>query len=573
MSSVGSIDLINRLKAMSGGNSSIYNFQHMSYGTDKGHGRSIIERNQRFPGMTALGFNAEYMYIHTAQDLRKIIKYLSTALEDGKQGAYVHTGMKTVLEDPLTRRTKYKIKKTPTVCHGWNMHNNSQFYCIETHDSFLKLRKLESHIKKWDMRGDRKAQVLETLKEVEKFMVEIEDIQIKQYGIVASTDYNGYSQWGNSLGAIKVTVGQYVHVSCKGCGRPHSEHVVTRSCHHVCPHCGMQFPKSNIQMVAQMRTNDEGQQCGFHHADPSCEPGEMWANVKKGNRNIMAWVNQDYKKKAEVKIKTLIGHICDKLNIDGGDGESYIRKWAWKKYELYAKWLFKQGRWDDKKNKMGQWQLAAAFVWYSILSLEARTYCSSKWSLNKICEAAAELQKYDAYTPNYSRKAAAINKKRKAEGLKPVSARQTRALRLDTVHRYAEEISKEFPNFKTMFGIEVPELCSIDVQRGAEETLKATTDEYVDLIGKLSVDVPLPRDSSWDTDIVLNDKGYIMAEPDMPGTGYSCGLRKGDIIRSIDGIKCPKTVEETFDIIIKTKSKRPKTEGEKLKPIMITVLR
>ena len=115
--------------------------------------------------------------------------------------------------------------------------------------------------------------------------------------------------------------------------------------------------------------------------------------------------------------------------------------------------------------------------------------------------------------------------------------------------------------------------CSIDVQRGAKETLKATTDEYVDLIGKLSIEVPLPRDAPWDTDIVLSEKGYIMAEPDMPGTGYTCGLRKGDIIRTIDGDKCPKTVEETFDIIIKAKSKRPKTDGEKLKPIMITVLR
>ena len=544
----------------------------MAFGNDKGHGSSIVERNQRFPGMTALGFNAEYMYIHTAKDLRKIIKYMESTLEDGKQGAYVHTGTKAV-QDPLTRRTVYKIKKTPTVCHGWNMDNNSQFYCIETHDSFLKLRKLESHIKKWDMRGERKAQVLETLKQVEKFMVEIEDIQIKQWGIVASTDYNGYSNWGNSLGAIKITVGKYVNVSCTGCGRPHSEHVVTQSSHHVCPHCGMTFKHSNIQMVAQMRMNEEGVQTGFHHAAPGCELGEMWAHVKKGSRNIMAFVNQDYKRKAEVKLKTLIGHICDKLNCDNGDGEHYIRIWAWKKYELYAKWLFKQGRWEDRKNKMGTWQLAAAFVWYAILSMEQRTYCSSKWSLNNICEAAAELQKFDAWTPNYHRKAEAINKKRKAEGLKPVSARQTRALRLDTVHRYAEEISKEFPNFKAMFGIDIPELCSIDVQRGAEETLKATTDEYVDLIGKLSIEVPLPRDSGWDTDIVLNDKGYIMAEPDMPGTGYSCGLQKGDILRMIDGNKCPKTVEETFDIIIKAKSKRPKTDGEKLKPIMITVLR
>ena len=117
---------------------SVYNFQHMAFGNDKGHGSSIIQRNERFPGMSALGFNAEYMYIHTAKDLRKIITYMEASLEDGKQGAYIHTGTK-MIQDPLTRRTVYKIKKTPTVCHGWNMHNNSQFYCIETHDSFLKL--------------------------------------------------------------------------------------------------------------------------------------------------------------------------------------------------------------------------------------------------------------------------------------------------------------------------------------------------------------------------------------------------------------------------------------------------
>lgn len=551
---------------------SVYNFQYLVRGSITGDGGAIVERNERFPGMTALGFNAEYMYIHTAADMARIIKYLDAALVNGKQGAYVHTGMKTI-QDPLTRRTVYKVRKTPTVCHGWNMHNNTQFYCIETHDSFLKLRKLDDRIKKWDMRGDKKLAVMEALKEVHAYMVAIEDYQIEKYSIIASTDYNGYSQWGNSIGTVKITLGQYAGVSCKGCARPHSEHVVTQSHHHVCPHCGMQFKHSNIQMVSQMQMNEEGQQTGFHHAAPGMKLGEMWASGKKGSRNIMAWVNQDYKTQAEVKIKTLIGVICDKLNCDNGDGEQFIRKWAWRKYEIYIAWLFKQGRWDDKKNKMGQWQLAAAFVWYSILSMEQRTYCSSKWSLNNICEAAADLQKFDAYIPNYNRKAAAINKKRKAEGLKLINARQTRTLRLDTVHRYAEEISKEFPNFKAMFGIDIPELCSIDVQRGAKETLKATTDEYVDLIGKLSIEVPLPRDAGWDTDIVLNEKGYIMTEPDMPGTGYNCGLRKGDILRTIDGTKCPKTVEETFDVIIKAKSKRPKTDGEKLKPIMITVLR
>jgi len=550
---------------------SIYNFQHMVHGSTTGLGKAIVERNERFPGMSALGFNAEHMYIHTAADMKKIIDYMEQKMENGKQGAYIHTGMKTV-EDPLTRRTVYKVRKTPTLVHGWNMHNNSQFYCIETHDSFLKLRKLDSHINKWDLRGDRKLAVIQALNEVHKFMVDMEDHQLKAYRIIPSTEYNGYSQWGNSLGTVKITVGTYNAVSCSGCGRPHSEHVVTQSSHHVCPHCGMQFKHSNIQMVSQMRMNEEGVQTGFHHAAPGCELGEMWAAVGKGNRNMMAFVNQEYKTKANKKLKTLIGCICDKLNCDSGDGEHYIRIWAWKKYEIYAKWLFKEGKWEDKKNKMGTWQLAAAFVWYSILSVEQRTYTSSKWSLNTICEAAAELQKYDAYTPNYERKAVLINKKRKAGGLRPVQARVTRGLRLDTVHRYAEEISKEFPKFKTMFGIDIPELCSIDVQRGAAETLKSTTDEYVDLIGKYSIDIPLPRDMSWETDIVL-DGTYISLDPDTPGTGYSCGIQKGDILRTIDGIKCPKTVEETFDIIIKAKSKRPKTEAEKIKPVIITVLR
>ena len=72
-------------------------------------------------------------------------------------------------------------------------------------------------------------------------------------------------------------------------------------------------------------------------------------------------------------------------------------------------------------------------------------------------------------------------------------------------------------------------------------------------------------------DIVLNTK-LIKIEPDTEGLGFSLGLRKGDILRAINGVSCPTNVEGAYDLIIAAKSKRAKT-GEKLKPIKLTILR
>ena len=316
-------------------------------------------------------------------------------------------------------------------------------------------------------------------------------------------------------------------------------------------------------MVPQLRMNEEGDQVGFHHAPVGAVLGENWMNIKKtAHRCIVSQTNITYKKKTENQINTKIGRICDILNCDGGDAEHFIRKYAWKKYELYSNWLFKEGKWDGKRNVMGQWSIAAVFVWYSILQLEFRIMKSSVWTLSEICKAANELQDSDAYIPNYAKK------RKRAGGFR---ARKTRAVRLETVHRYACEIATTWAQYDRAVGMTIPALTSIDVLRTQGEDMKTVVDVYAECQGKKSFVFPMPRDQPWDLDIVLDTK-LIKIEPDTEGLGFQLGLRKGDILRAINGVSCPTDVEGAYELIIAAKSKKAKTEG-KLKPIKLTILR
>ncbi len=278
----------------------------------------------------------------------------------------------------------------------------------------------------------------------------------------------------------------------------------------------------------------------------------------------------DYKERCIAKINTMIGSICEQIQVDTGDSEGHIRKWAWNRYETYADWLFKQGRWEGLKNKMGAWQIAATFVWYSILSWEDKINTPSQFSLSKISQAAQELQDGDTYIPNYARRL----KRRKIEASKTgkvitkKKARVTRKVSMTTIHRYAIAISEEWPQYKIHINVEIPSVTSIEVSRDANTTSTEAVSMYAELRGKMCHEIFLPKNVSWDMDIVMDDKlKFIRTEPDIDGLAFQQGLRHGDVIRTINGQKCPTSVDDTFKMISKLKQESNK------KSITISILR
>jgi hypothetical protein len=504
----------------------------------------IKERNMQYVDMCQLGYDAHKLIIHTPKQMAKLIGIFERHAEDGKMG------------HRLDLRKRGKFTEFP-----WTVLSmNATIFSIQ---STYHIKTINVPPVKWDVRCDTKNTVLNTLKEAAEWQKSMK-VHDDKRGRIASSAYNGYNEYGNSYGVLELHVGVFRGSACGNCKRPHYEHVIASNSFHVCPFCGWQYPGSNIQMVAQLRTNDDGVQMGHHHAapgmttDPFCYMG--------GKRSLASMINQGYRVKVDNRIKTMIGVICDKLNCDNGDGEHHLRIWAWKKYEHYSAWLAKEAKWEGVKNKMGQWQIAAAFVWMSILQYEKRIFQSTVWSLSTICETAAELQDGDAYIPNY-----ALQAKRKRK--QPTKIRKTRKVRLETVHRYAQEISSEYPRFSSVFGIIIPDIHSIECMRQSGTQMKSATDKYTMLQGKSAINITLPPDQSWDIDIIIKND-FIVVEPDLDGLGFKLGLRTGDIIRSINGTGCPKTVDDTFDVICDAKAKKIKTvSGYKLKPITITVLR
>ena len=520
---------------------SILNYSHTQWQNTNASVK-IQQRNEKYRGMAAMGHDAHRIIIHTPKQMQKLMSLVSTHMEDGKIGHRMYISKK--IHDTLNY--PFKIFQKNTL-----IYNFKSSYVIK---SLKEVKHVE-----WDTQNYTVKELLKSLKEAQQWQLGMQKYDEKR-GIVASSKYNGYNEYGNSYGVLEFIVGKYRGVACKGCGRPHYESIVKPDSFHACTYCGMLYKHSNIQMVAQLRTNDEGEQVGFHHAAPGMTTDPF---VHRGKRTMLSYYNQEYQVKADNRIKTMISCICDNLNCDTGDGELHIRIWAWKKYEQYSKWLQKESKWEGIKNKMGKWQIAASFVWMSILSYEARIYQSTIWSLSTICKEAAALQEGDAYIPNYNRRKRKVNQK----------VRTTRKIKLETVHRYADEISKEFPNFQKLFGITIPHINSIEVSRGTNVNAKEATDLYTKLQGKTSFEIPLPPNLPWDLDII-NDGSLIIIKPDINGLGFKLGLVENDILRTINGHKCPKTVDETYAIVQKCKSKKIKTShGVTIKPIILTVLR
>lgn len=504
-------------------------------GNNRPEGSAVLQRNREYPVMTGLGYNCHRFIVHDTAELDTLLRMIGQYGENGKMGMRF-----------------WKPEGNGTFI--W-VGENAALYSI----SNIPWQQVPDKLKKtWDLQYDSKNIVVEKLKEASAHMTELKKLD-------GGRQTSKTNKWCYSKGALQLTVGLFEHgTKCIGCTRPHYEHIVKANSFHVCPYCGMEYKHSNIQLVPQLRMNEEGAQVGMHHAPAGAVLGENWMGAKKSDKRcIISQSNITYKKKTENCINTKIGRVCDVLNCDGGDAEHFIRKYAWKKYELYSNWLFKEGKWDGKRNVMGQWSIAAVFVWYSILQLEFRIMKSSVWTLSEICKAANELQEGDAYIPNYARK------RKRAGGMK--AARKTRAVRLDTVHRYACEIATTWAQYDRAVGMTIPALTSIDVMRTQGEDMKTVVDVYAECQGKKSFNFPMPRDQPWDLDIVI-DKKLIKIEPDTEGLGFRLGLRKGDILREINGVSCPTDVESAYELIIQAKSKKAKTGG-KQKPIKLTILR
>lgn len=506
----------------------------------------IKQRNEQYIDMCQLGYDAHKLIIHTPKQMAKLIAIFERHAEDGKMG------------HRLDLRKRGKFTEFPFSV----LEMNATIFTIQSTYHIKSLENVEPV--KWDVRCDSKNMLLNTLKEAAEWQKSMK-VHDDKRGRIASSAFNGYNEYGNSFGVLEFHVGVFRGAACGNCKRPHYEHVIGTNSFHTCPFCGWVYPGSNIQMVAQLRTNDDGVQMGHHHAAQGMTT-DPFACFKGGRRSVMGMINQGYRVKVDNRIKTMIGCICDALNCDTGDGEHHLRIWAWRKYEHYSEWLAKEAKWEGIKNKMGQWQIAAAFVWMAILQYEKRIFQSTVWSLSTICEKAAELQDGDAYIPNY-----ALQAKRKRK--QPTKIRKTRKVRLDTVHRYAQEISNEYPRFLQAFGISIPDIHSIECMRQSGTQMKTATDTYAQLSLKKAVELTLPPDQPWDIDIIAKDE-LIQIEADAEGLGFKLGLRTGDILRTINGTSCPATVDDTYDQICDAKSKKIKTtSGYKLKPITITVLR
>jgi hypothetical protein len=268
----------------------------------------------------------------------------------------------------------------------------------------------------------------------------------------------------------------------------------------------------------------------------------------------------------------MIGRLCDLLNCDGGDGFGHIRAWAGHKLDKVQEWLERRKkhflRCDDEqvstRLKFGQWQNACLFVWLSILAFEKRTYQTTIWSLTVICKQGAELQDGDEYIPNY-----ALQQKRKNNDTKPV--RKTRPLNLAAVHRYAEELKRDWPEFDRWCGdLEIPALKSIDCTRG--EDTKTSVDAFIECQGKKSTSISLPGDEPWDVDI-KEVNGVIKISPDPGGVGFLHGLKDGDILRQVNGVTVGKTVDDAYGLIVAEKgSKKVRSPDGRYKAAIVNLI-
>ena len=490
-------------------------------------GKPVQRRNARYLHVSSWGHDCLKFDISELKVMKQLIDTVKQYGEDGKLGVRFR----------FPKDNEYPTYGTPL----YEIKNNSVL--IVAHPVYEK-RIPEQLRKTFELSWLKKKELIEQLESASKWMKNIE------------TNVNTSSVF--ALSSLRMIVGQFKHVACGGCRRPYYEHIKRQNSFHVCPYCGWVYKGSNIQFTPQRRLNADGQ---IDKMKLNCAaPGQTTVKIavrRGGRKAIRHPENVSHKARANVRIKTMMGVLCVHLQCDTGDGDFHIRKWACDRFDKYSDYLAVESTYNNdinSKQKMGQWQVACVFVWYSILAFEKRTYQPSCWSLSVICEKGGELHQADGYIPNWGKR----GKKRK-----------TRPLSFETVHRYAVDILKQWGlDGKRWCNIKIPDIHSVDCLR--EKNMESSVNRYVECVGKKIQKIFLPTDQSWDLDIFMENH-VVKLKPDIDGVGFKYGLRPEDILKEVNGINIGKTVDSAYELIIEQK-KSKKRKGVK-NIITLTILR
>ena len=444
--------------------------------------RKVWQRNLRFPDIASMGFNCVKKIITLKSQLLDLKSIVQKYGEDGKYGLRLHKPPKGLL-----LHNGAFVNASPVAYNRKTLKDND--FCTN-----LRFKSKQ-----------------ETIEHIDTLIAWRESV-LK------------YDNICRKVSNIELVLAEFRRSTCTNCKRPHYEHVVETNSFHVCTYCGCQYNWSNIQTVGHVHMDSEG---NFNN--------NQLTYTTPGQTTVDPFPNGDHKIRASRVIRSIIGRLCEFLNCDTGDGERHIRKWAWKVYDEYIEIikLKKRREYDyNGKMKMGRIQLASVFVWFSILHMEKRTNCTSKWSLSLICEEAANIHK-DEFS---------VGKKRK---------RNTRPFKLDIVHRYALVVQQDMgEKWKNWCNFEIPHIKSINCTR--VQNVREEMNKYTQCIGKQMHYIYLPDDKTWDIDIVL-EEGLIRIYPDHGHIGFENGLRKGDILTHINKKAAGNTVNDVYDQIIELK--------------------
>ena len=450
----------------------------------------IQQRNKKFEDIASVGHNCIRLRITKKEDIVFLKTIVNKYGEDGKYGVRLHKPPKNHMK--LIQNTVL-VSLTPLPYNLSKIKNPIQL----------------------NFRFEHKEDTMSKLDQAVQWMKDTEhlDTVVRQ------------------CSAVELIIGHYRFKSCSWCKRPRYEHVKSSNGFDVCNCCGTVYPGSNITHSSHCFVDDEGTlkkhllNCpmpGVETEDPS------------------PFVN--HRIRASRRLKAMIDSLGQKLRCDEGDADGYLRRWAYRVFDMYEDQIKYRGRIDPDfsgKLKMGQWQLACVFMWFSILFMEKRTKKASIWSLSVICEAGSDLQESDPYIPNWN-----------ARGVK----RKTRALRLETVHKYALQIKDDMGDaWKKICGFDIPSLHSIDCTR--INTVQGAINKYAQSFNKARTKVHLPQNTSWDIDIVREDD-VIKIKPDIGGVGFESGLRHDDILIEVNGTEILNTVDEVYEQIVSVKRRK-----------------
>jgi hypothetical protein len=535
-----------------------------------GIGETMIRRNKDNYEVAQWGHDCVVTNYSEPSMVKKLAALVKRYGIDGKMGMRFN----------FPRHMKKKI-------FMWGIEQNSvlvHFKPLGHRKQYLK------EIPNFDMTFKTKEEVMVQLKIIHGWMINVqkEIDPLCTYSVERrerEAKWKDPPQYPGTNALLVLTMGKYVGIKCENpdCEAPHYDYEENESSFHVCTMCGQIFKNSNIKHVPQRSLNENGT---VNSRSLSCAPSGNQKPIKimlsgRGRNKFITHIEErTHRERANVAINANISAICDRMRCDTGDGQNFLRKWAERNFDEYQNSLDKnRTKWTEKdepklqtKLKFGQWHMACVFVWYSILKYEERIHMKTVWSLSDICKNGAELQAGDTYIPNYKTEYTVHGKKRKREEGKKI--RETRSVTLATVRRYAEEIRNEWTDFERFCGdIKIPSLRSIDCQRHGD--MKDAVAVFVACQNKHSERIPMSGSEPWETDMVMED-GVIKLMPDPGKNGFNAGLRKGDILREVNGKSVGTTVADAYELVksMKDKKKMKMPNGKfRASPVILTILR